>query len=504
MITLKSNKRLMDKNIIIPDKTFDFSGIQLNEPNAVYGGTYFTKIKHNTSPLYIQTPKCQTRQGFSTSSKKIYSDLIFNRDENMVFIQWLLDLENKCTELIYQNSSDWFQSPLELSEIESAFNSSVKLNKTSSYLIRVNVKINSMTKEPMLRVYNQSEIKMSINDVSKEMELLTILEISGIKFTTRSFQLELDLKQIMVLDKDIFDDCLIKPLTMNTTSSMKMSLGQNERIESNLEIVEEINHVDKQETEEDPETKEINEIKENKTNSPILMEGVHQISQNTEDNGIGSDSDDDINGDADDNTDDYSEDESLDDDVSVEKLTFGNITTLNDIEDINTQTNKEDDNIETEELHIETIPLDESILNSPTLYIDPKDLDQDVTTTKVEINEDNNTENEDLVSSIIKDMNIQASNLVELENKQHEEELEDVSMEQLEPVDDADIYLKPSNKQYFNLFNEAREKAKEIKKDITTEYLSNKNIKKSHMLEDLSDTSDEFSHNLIDAELEEL
>ena len=483
----------MDKIIIIPDKKFDFSGIQLSEPNAVYGGTYFTKIKHNNSPLYIQTPKCQTRQGFSTSSKKIYSDLIFNRDENMIFIQWLLDLENKCTELIYQNSSDWFQSPLELSEIESAFNSSVKLNKTSSYLVRANVKINSMTKEPMLRVYNQSELKMSINDVSKEMELLTILEISGIKFTTRSFQLELDLKQIMVLDKDIFDDCLIKPLIINTTiNNTEASLGQNEKIESNLEIVEESNHVDKQETE------EINEIKENNTTPPVLTESIQDITQNTEDNDIEDDDDNDND------SDEYSDDESIDDDVSVEKLTFGNVTTLNDIEDINSQTNKEDDNIETEELHIETIPLDESILNSSTLDIDSKDLDQNVTISKVENDENKNTKNEDLVSSIIKDMNIQASNLVELENKQNEEELENISMDQLEPVDDANISLKPSNKQYLNLFNEAREKVKEIKKDITTEYLSSKNIKKSHMLEDLSDTSDEFSHNLIDAEIEEL
>jgi len=485
----------MDKIIIIPDKNFDFSGIQLNEPNAVYGGTYFTKIKHKTSPLYIQTPKCQTRQGFSTSSKTIYSDLIFNRDENMIFIQWLLDLENKCTELIYQNSSDWFQSPLELSEIESAFNSCVKLNKASGYSVRANVKINSMTKEPMLRVYNQSEIKMSINDVLKEMELLTILEITGIKFTTRSFKLELELKQIMVLDKDIFDDCLIKPLTINTKDNTDVSLGQNEQKESNLEIVEETNDADKKQTTEEPESIEIDEIKENNTKTPILTNSVQYISQDTEDDGIEDDNDD---------SDEYSEDESIDDDDSVEKLTFGNITTLNDIEDINSQTNKEDDNIDKEELHIETIPLDESILNSSTLDVDSKDLDQNVTISKVDFDDKKNTENEDLVSSIIKDMNIQANNIVETENKQNEEELEDISMDKLEPIDDADISLNPSNKQYLNLFNEAREKAKEIKQDITAEYLSNKNIKKGNMLEDLSDTSDEFSHSLIDAELEEL
>ena len=55
------------------------------------------------------------------------------------------------------------------------------------------------------------EIMLNINDVTPETEIICILDIQGIKFTTRNFQIEIELKQVMALDNEpIFDNCLIK------------------------------------------------------------------------------------------------------------------------------------------------------------------------------------------------------------------------------------------------------------------------------------------------------
>ena len=218
----------MEPSIIIPHNHFDFSALRLADPVSVSSGTYFTRLYNNDLPLYVQSPKCSTKQGFVRSPKKIYSDLVLNSTGDEYFVQWLVDLETKCTDLIYQNSNDWFQTPLELSDIESSYNSIIKVNKTSGYSVRTNVRLHTMTKEPVIRIYNQSEGVLTMDDVKAETNVITILEIQGVKFTTRNFQLEVEVKQVMVLEKDMFDTCLIKPAYSAATGSAAKpnTLGQ--------------------------------------------------------------------------------------------------------------------------------------------------------------------------------------------------------------------------------------------------------------------------------------
>ncbi len=112
--------------------------------------------------------------------------------------------------------------------------------------------------------------------------------------------------------------------------------------------------------------------------------------------------------------------------------------------------------------------------------------------------------NDTLVNSILDDMNSQVLSIETETSARIGDDLEDVSMENFEPTEESSLSLNPPNNHYYKLFQVARDKAKEVKREVTAEYLSAKNIKKGHMLEDMSDTSDESSHNLIDAELEEL
>ena len=53
-----------------PTKDFNFDGIKLGPPNGLQGGSYFTKILNNNEPLYLQIPKCSTKQGAVVTEKK--------------------------------------------------------------------------------------------------------------------------------------------------------------------------------------------------------------------------------------------------------------------------------------------------------------------------------------------------------------------------------------------------------------------------------------------------
>ncbi len=224
--------QMRNNNIVIPDSQFNYENLHLADPISIQGGSYFTKITNNQFPLYVQTPKCMTLKGFVKSGKKIHSDLIFNNNDD-VFIQWLVDLESKCEDLLYQKSSDWFQSPLELDDIQNAFNSCVKIQKTGNYILRTNVKINSLTQDPLIRIYNESENILSMEDVIPDTNIIVILEIKGVKFTSKNFQLDAEMKQVMVLNKDLFENCLIRP-----TSTPMVIKNQVESSSSNLGTIE--------------------------------------------------------------------------------------------------------------------------------------------------------------------------------------------------------------------------------------------------------------------------
>jgi hypothetical protein len=196
-------------NIISPNDDFDFSSIYLGYPTS-QNGSFFTKIYCQGKALYIQTPKSQTKQGFVKNGKKIHTELMFANNEN-VFIKWLESLETKCQELIYEKNDDWFQEKLELHDIESAFTNLIKVYRSGkNYLLRTNVKTNQSTNEPLIKIYNENEVSLKIEDITNDKNVISVIEIQGIKFSSKNFQIEIELKQMMLLDNEIlFEKCVI-------------------------------------------------------------------------------------------------------------------------------------------------------------------------------------------------------------------------------------------------------------------------------------------------------
>jgi len=374
-------------NIIEPNETFDFTQLSLAHPSGIQGGAYFTKIEHNKKPLYIQTCKSQTRQGFVKTGKKYYCDLMFDKNSESL-INWFENLEERCQKLLFERRDMWFQNSLEENDIESAFNSTIRVYKSGKfYLVRTNIK-NNANNTPSIKIYNEKEIPMTMEEINNETNIISILEIQGIKFTSRNFQIEIELKQIMVLDNEpLFDNCLIK------TSKKE-----------HVKPLEEFTKIDEL---------KINNIK---------------LDENTlDDNNLD-----------DNNLEEISPKDTIDE-VILDDLTPVDILVEPDIKE---EDAKDEENI--------------------TLDLEFEDLNEDI------------EENSDELKEINK-------NDLSLENN-------------LEA-----IQLKKPNQVYFELYKEARNKAKEAKRCAILAYLEAKNIKKTYMLDNLNDSDSEF-----DAEIDEV
>ena len=202
---------MSNMSILYPDKNFDFTKIKLSNPNGVQGGSYFCKLTYDDEELLIQTPKIFTKNGILTTGKKIYTDLQLTKG-NEEMIDWLDNLEKYLQNIIFEKKNVWFQNDLTLDDIEYFFNKTYRSYKNSNYLIRTFVKQSKNFKNiETFTIYNDKEELLSINDVTKDHKIISIVEIAGIKFTNSDFRVEINLKQVMVFQNTLaFNKCLIK------------------------------------------------------------------------------------------------------------------------------------------------------------------------------------------------------------------------------------------------------------------------------------------------------
>jgi hypothetical protein len=399
------------ENIIEPNDTFDFTKLSLAHPVGIQGGAYFTKIEYNSKPLYIQTFKSQTRQGIVKTGKKYYCDLMFDKNA-ATLISWFENLEERCQKLIFDRRDTWFQNNLEESDIETAFNSTIRVYKSGKYyLVRTNVK--SHNSAPVVKIYNENEIPMTPDDIKDGTNIISILEIQGIKFTARNFQIEIDLKQIMVLnDEPLFDNCLIKTATKKPNEAIATNFMHAPRDLERAIAAQELHTLEM-----DGVTQELQEID---IIDNMNMDNFESDPDITPDPVIiGSALEETIGG------------------AALEEVASAQILTSSESPQ------------DTENISVE---------------LEFENLDTDI------------EENPDELKEIINlDLALALENNLET------------------------IQLKKPNQVYFELYKEARTKAKMAKKSALLAYLEAKNIKKTYMLENLNDSDSD-----IDAEIDEV
>ena len=197
------------EQIFEPNEKFVFDNLVLTTPKFVSGGNYCIKYLMNDLPLYIQPPKCTIKQGIIKGGKKMYCDLLFT-NENESFIKWIEELETYSHKYIFNNRAKWFESDLEMHDIENSFTSPLKLYKSGKFYI-VRTIIPTRLGKCTLKLFDEGESDITIDNIKDESKVITIWEIQGIKCSAKSFQIEIEIKQMMILEpKAIFERCIIK------------------------------------------------------------------------------------------------------------------------------------------------------------------------------------------------------------------------------------------------------------------------------------------------------
>ena len=183
--------------IKIDDESFNFEDLTLANPSALQGGAYFSKIIKNGEPVYIQLPKCKTKNGIKKTEKKLYCDLLFTSENNDV-IEWISKVEKRMQELLYEKKDVWFQTQLDKDDIEGFFTPSVKLYKATNYLVRTEITTSKLLdNKPLIQIYSENEEEKQIGDITEDINIIPIIEVTGLKLTPNRFQIDYTLNKVL-------------------------------------------------------------------------------------------------------------------------------------------------------------------------------------------------------------------------------------------------------------------------------------------------------------------
>ena len=254
---------------------FNFEKLVLSKPTLISGGNYFIRFKKDNTPLYIQPPACNTRNGFVKNGRKYYTDMLFTNEDEYI-IQWFEKLEEYCIQYIYKYRDTWFDGNMEKADIENYFTSPLKVYKSGKfYLIRTNIP--TALDKPSIKIYDEDENLVDFKTITENTKLMNIIEVQGIKCSARSFQIELEMKQSLTLRPEefkLFDKCVIQS---------KPQFSSTRHVESVIELDTESS------------TENITISTDDKITNEIVSDMINDISNEIEQSEILPESDNDTN-----------------------------------------------------------------------------------------------------------------------------------------------------------------------------------------------------------------
>jgi len=286
---------------------YDYSNIKLSSPSMQTGNNYYTNItigdidKH----LYIQFPKCTTKAGYVKNNSKSYTDLIFSASDTRI-IKWLENFETYLQNEIYKKRDLWFDTEISLDDIQELMTPIMRSYRSGkNVLIRCNIKNHKCS------VYDENEILLDLDKFTTDKEIIPLVSVNGIKFSSKNFAIELNLSQIMIITSkdDLEKNCLIKSSIVKKDKSFSNNLeildikqkdyqepekarlannnhndnGDNNRDDNNGEVeILDSGSDDANTLETKTETVDVGEIRDNPDEKNILLDISDKIGENVD------------------------------------------------------------------------------------------------------------------------------------------------------------------------------------------------------------------------------
>ena len=428
---------------------FPFEKMVLGQPQAMQGGgSYFTKLTVDNSPILLQMPKCNMKNGIIKTKRVTYCDLMYGKNNyEKLLSEWVEKLEETCQDLIDHKKHLWFSNELSRDDLETMMSSLVRLYRSGSKaLMRTYIDTSRRNGNLKCHIYDENERILDSDKVTDKSVVIPLIQIEGIKFTSRSFDVELKLVQLMVLEEKeelVFNkNCMIK---------RRSPVPEKVNLEKTLEKDEESNVSSSNASISDENISEENKIALDTTavDPSTAIPSTENPTQN------------------------------IIEEVELKETENNNQITLENIEnELDNADKSSTASLGNNELEEVTLSLDN--LDNAEVDVDSQDSNEEKSK-----NDDVSSLTTELSEPELKEITIEVQE--ELSPKTDIEEVE------LNVKDNDQIMtLKKPNEVYYEIYRAAREKAKHMRKVALEAYLEAKQIKTKYMLDDLDESDEDF------------
>ena len=228
----------------------DFAGLSLGEPVAVQGGSFYAKIYVASSDsMLVQLPRCCLKQGVVATKRGKYCDLLYDRDAVSQLAAWIEAFETAIQDRIDAKKHVWFQGELTRGDIETMMAPLSRSYKSGRcMLVRAHLDVDRRTGDDRCVVYDEEERLVGTGAVQPDNEIVPLVHLGGVRFTSRSFEVDVKLIQAMVLAErpNPHETCLIKVAGVDVSPEERLraagheltALGDESVMERGAEIVE--------------------------------------------------------------------------------------------------------------------------------------------------------------------------------------------------------------------------------------------------------------------------
>ena len=248
---------------------YDSSKINIGNAVELDDDNYFCKITYNNSPLVIKTNRvCYYRKKNIYKSADNYIHVSITSKD---YLEWFEQFYNDLIQLFHKSSTDWFEDPLTITDIECCFINPLKSNiKNNCFDI-----LCSIDESRMIIVDSNDNIK-NLEQLS-DSNIIPTFHIKGIKFNSKHFLFEIELNNLYILS----DTDEVNEKTEEETIKVKEEIKEINEEANELKEMKEVKEVNQVK-----EVKEVKEVNEDLDEYNLDVDNLEETNLQLEELGI--------------------------------------------------------------------------------------------------------------------------------------------------------------------------------------------------------------------------
>lgn len=154
-------------------------------------------------------------------------------DENLVkYATWLFDIEKMNKDMCLKNSSSWFGKTYPMNVIEEFyFNAIMDSRQPDKYSPTFTTRIKHTPSRGFeTKFFNQERQPIQFESIKAGSRVIPLVETTGLWFAGKSFGMSFKVIQVMVFEKEEFDECvLVNPYMPAIDPAFNMPVKKRER-----------------------------------------------------------------------------------------------------------------------------------------------------------------------------------------------------------------------------------------------------------------------------------